>query len=137
MNLNRPGYLPAEPNRIIGAITQARSETNVVIVLPHWGREHASGPSAEQRKLAASWIQAGAQLVVGTGPHVVQPMEHVLGGSVAWSLGNLVFDGPGPAREWHRGALLEVTWNADTLRMVRARLIPVDIANDGTVTLSK
>jgi hypothetical protein len=124
----------ADQGRIMASITQARGAADVVIVLPHWGREHASGPSAVQHTLAASWMEAGANLVVGSGPHVVQPLEHGLSGSVAWSLGNLVFDGPGPTREWHRGALLEITWDADTMRMVRARLIPVDLANDGTVT---
>ncbi|WP_211325401.1 CapA family protein [Roseimicrobium gellanilyticum] len=130
-------FTTAEPERIIDAIAEARTQADVVIVLPHWGREHAPGPSAEQRALAASWMQAGANLVVGSGPHVVQPLEHLLGGSVAWSLGNLVFDGPGPSREWHRGALLEVTWDADTMRMVRARMIPVEIGNDGMVMLAQ
>ncbi|MEZ0276342.1 MAG: CapA family protein, partial [Roseimicrobium sp.] len=127
----------SDPNHVITSITQARSRADMVIVLPHWGREHAPGPSTEQRLLAASWVQAGADLVVGSGPHVVQPLEHVLGGSVAWSLGNLIFDGPGPSREWHRGALLEITWDADTMRMVRARMIPMDITNDGSASLAK
>jgi poly-gamma-glutamate capsule biosynthesis protein CapA/YwtB (metallophosphatase superfamily) len=130
-------FTTADPGRVITSITQTRSHADVVIVLPHWGREHTSAPSTEQRALAATWMKAGADLVVGSGPHVVQPLEHALCGSVAWSLGNLVFDGPGPTREWHRGALLEITWDADTMRMVRARMIPVDIANDGKVTLTR
>lgn len=125
----------SSPELVVESITQARKNTDLVIVLPHWGREHAPLPSDEQRALASSWLKAGADLVVGSGPHVVQPLEHGLLGTVAWSLGNLVFDGPGPSLEWQRGALLEVTWDADTLRMVRARLIPTECADDGVVKL--
>jgi poly-gamma-glutamate capsule biosynthesis protein CapA/YwtB (metallophosphatase superfamily) len=124
----------AASDAIVRAVAAARTKADLIVMMPHWGREHSQTPTAEQRALAATWLNAGAHLVVGTGPHVVQPLDHLWGGSVAWSLGNLVFDGPGPTREWSRGALLEVTWDVETLRMVRARLRPVQIAHDGTAT---
>lgn len=125
----------ASSEALVKAIAATRAKADLIVIMPHWGREHSQTPTDEQRALAAAWLDAGAHLVVGTGPHVVQPLEHLWGGSVAWSLGNLVFDGPGPTREWSRGALLEVTWDAETLRMIRARLRPVQIADDGTAGL--
>ncbi|WP_051946847.1 CapA family protein [Verrucomicrobium sp. BvORR106] len=125
----------ASSDALVKAIAATRAKADLIVIMPHWGREHSQTPTVEQRALAATWLNAGAHLVVGTGPHVVQPLEHLWGGSVAWSLGNLVFDGPGPTREWSRGAMLEVTWDAETLRMIRARLRPVQIANDGTAGL--
>lgn len=125
----------ASSEAMMKAIAATRGEADLIVVMPHWGREHSQTPATEQRALAARWLDAGAHLVAGTGPHVVQPLEYLRGGTVAWSLGNLVFDGPGPTREWSRGALLEVTWDAETMRMIRARLRPVQIADDGTATL--
>ncbi|MGV3663103.1 MAG: CapA family protein [Prosthecobacter sp.] len=96
-----------------------------VIALPHWGTEHRTSPSMRQRELAVRLMQAGVHLVAGSGPHALQPLEHLPGGSVAFSLGNTVFDGPGPDVEWDRGAVLEVTLEATTCRPVRMRMIEV------------
>lgn len=96
-----------------------------VIVLPHWGTEHQTIPSLRQRELAVKLMQAGAHLVAGSGPHALQPLEHLHAGSVAFSLGNTVFDGPGPDAEWERGAVLEVTLDAQTCRPVRMQMIEV------------
>ena len=70
-------------------------------------------------------MQGGVQLITGSGPHALQPLEHLYGGSVAFSLGNAVFDGPGPDAEWNRGAVLEITLEAKTCRAVRMRMIEV------------
>ena len=117
------------------AIAQASETADLVIVFPHWGEEHVAQPSAEQRAWAQDWLNAGARLIVGSGPHVVQRVEHFPFGSVAWSLGNLIFDGPGPDPEWNRGALLEVLMDADTGRLSRIWLRPVKISNDGFAEL--
>lgn len=127
----------ADPEAVLRSIMQAGELADLVIMLPHWGVEHSRGPTARQRQLAAEWLDAGAGFVIGTGPHVVQALEHFRQGSVAWSLGNLVFDGPGPTREWSRGALLELSLDASNLRLHRARLLPVDIANDGTAKFAE
>ena len=65
-------------------------------------------------------------MVIGSGPHAVQPLEWIDGVPVAWSLGNLVFDDPGPDAEWRRGALLELCLSpaGDILR-ARLREVPV------------
>jgi poly-gamma-glutamate synthesis protein (capsule biosynthesis protein) len=67
-----------------------------VIVFFHWGEEYSSTPNSVQRSLARISRSAGADFVIGSHPHVVQPLEierdsagNVIG-AVAYSLGNLV-----------------------------------------------
>jgi hypothetical protein len=100
-------------------------KADYVIALPHWGREHQTKPTVRQREVAVKLMQGGVHLVAGSGPHALQPLEHMYAGSVAFSLGNTVFDGPGPDAEWDRGAVLEVTLDAKTCRAVRIRMIEV------------
>ena len=105
-------------------IALARSLADVVIVLPHWGIEYQAEPSADQRTWAPAMVAAGADLVIGNHPHLVQPVETVaLGGVVAYALGNFVFD-QGPA-DTHYGAAFEAVFEGRTL--ARWRLLPVRI----------
>ena len=77
----------------------------------HFGVEYAPEPVFEQRLLAEAAIDAGAVLVIGSHPHVLQDVEEYGGGLIAYSLGNFVFDGfEGDA---NTTALLEVTLTAE------------------------
>jgi len=68
-----------------------------VLVYLHWGTEYAAQPSAEQRQQAHDLLEAGAAAVVGTHPHVVQPVEFYRGRPIVYSLGNFLFDQRGGA----------------------------------------
>ena len=96
------------------------------VVFAHWGLEHSRLPTAEQRTAALTFIEAGARMVIGSGPHAVQPLEWISGAPVAWSLGNLVFDDRGPDPEWRRGTLLEITLSPAG-GIVRCRLHEVPV----------
>ena len=67
-------------------------EPDVIMVFMHWGNEYQSYPSAQQKRLARFCIDKGASLVIGSHPHVIQPMEWSKNRNhlVAYSLGNLV-----------------------------------------------
>jgi poly-gamma-glutamate capsule biosynthesis protein CapA/YwtB (metallophosphatase superfamily) len=93
------------------AITKARSQANLVVCLVHWGIENSERVTDEQRELARWLIDRGADLVVGSHPHCVQPLDFYHGCPIAYSLGNLVFDGAPTVASWNRGALLEVGLN--------------------------
>jgi poly-gamma-glutamate synthesis protein (capsule biosynthesis protein) len=73
-----------------------RTETDCVIVFFHWGDEYVRKPNATQRLLAGFCHQRGVEIVAGSHPHVVQPIELIMDDdSVAravtvYSLGNLV-----------------------------------------------
>jgi poly-gamma-glutamate synthesis protein (capsule biosynthesis protein) len=64
----------------------------VVIVSVHWGDEFIDRPSFEQRRIAQEFVDAGATLVIGHHPHVVQGIEYSDGRLVAYSMGHFIFD---------------------------------------------
>lgn len=65
---------------------------DLVIPFMHWGWEHDTVSTARQRQLARFMIEAGADAVVGSHPHVVQEVELFQGKPIIYSLGNFVFD---------------------------------------------
>jgi hypothetical protein len=67
-----------------------------VLVYLHWGTEYAAQPTENQRRQARMLIDCGAAAVVGAHPHVVQTMEYYRGRPILYSLGNFLFDQPGP-----------------------------------------
>ena len=81
--------------QVIEDIQRAEEMADVVIVCPHWGTEYMTSPSSYQEEFALQMVQAGADLIVGTHPHVVQPVDWVESenGNKAlcyYSLGNYV-----------------------------------------------
>jgi poly-gamma-glutamate capsule biosynthesis protein CapA/YwtB (metallophosphatase superfamily) len=87
-----PGTAPALPELIVADVTRARRAADVVVVWFHWGEERETQPNAGQQELAAAAFNAGAAVVLGAHPHVLQPITRPgRGRLVAWSLGNFVF----------------------------------------------
>ena len=111
------------------AIAKARSHANLVICLVHWGIENRDRITDEQRDLARWLIDRGVDLVVGSHTHCVQSIDFYHGRPIAYSLGNLVFDGAPTVAAWNRGALLEVGLN-ERAKISSVSLIPV-ILEDG------
>ena len=111
------------------AIVDARSHANFVICLVHWGVENRQNITDEQRELARWLIDHGVDLVVGAHPHRVQSLDFYHGCPIAYSLGNLVFDGAPTVESWNRGALLQVGLD-EKAQASSASLIPV-VLEDG------
>ena len=85
----------SEKRRIQERIAEARALADIVVVCPHWGCEYLYEPIRSQREWAAFFAQCGVDLVIGTHPHVVQPMETVTRADgkpmlVYYSLGNFI-----------------------------------------------
>ena len=76
---------------MVDDIRRARRTADVVVVYFHWGEELAGTPDTRQRSFAATALAAGATVVLGAHPHVLQPVERTRRRLVAWSLGNFVF----------------------------------------------
>ncbi len=120
---SRPGVAWADPETVTAAVDAAHASADLVVVMLHFGEEYAPNPNANQRELAYAAIDAGATLVIGTHPHVLQEVEEYGGGLIAYSLGNFVFDGfEGDA---NTTALLEVTLTADGV--ADWELIPAEV----------
>jgi poly-gamma-glutamate synthesis protein (capsule biosynthesis protein) len=86
-----PGTAWATPGSVVEAVRRARRQADVVVATFHWGIEKAPFESAEQRTLAETAVSAGAHLVIGAHPHVLQPVRREGAALVAYSLGNFVF----------------------------------------------
>ncbi|HTQ08654.1 MAG TPA: CapA family protein [Fimbriimonadaceae bacterium] len=93
-----PGIVYYDRAAIAAAVTRARSEADVVVVFAHWGIEGDPRPSARQREEASEIARAGADLILGAHPHVLQPVERIGHTVVAYSMGNFVFDPPNSAQ---------------------------------------
>ncbi|MCA9693688.1 MAG: CapA family protein [Nannocystaceae bacterium] len=73
-------------------LTAARADHDALIVVVHWGDEYADAPARVQRNEAHALIDAGADMVIGHHPHVLQGIERHGEGLVAYSLGNFLFE---------------------------------------------
>ena len=81
--------------QVIEDIKSAEKVADMVIVCPHWGTEYETTPSSYQKNFALQMTEAGADVIIGTHPHVVQPVELIeaANGNTAlcyYSLGNYV-----------------------------------------------
>jgi poly-gamma-glutamate synthesis protein (capsule biosynthesis protein) len=101
------------------AISSAAARGELVVVSIHWGGEYQAAPGARQRALARAFVEAGADVVVGHGPHTLQRVTWIEDRLVAYSLGNFLFDQPYPV-DCRWGAALRVTWRAGRIRQVEA-----------------
>jgi poly-gamma-glutamate synthesis protein (capsule biosynthesis protein) len=87
------GLAPATVASITSAVKGARKQADIVVVYVHWGTELRTLPNVKQRGLAKAALVAGADVVLGAHPHVLQPIATYSSGRlVAYSLGNFVFD---------------------------------------------
>lgn len=89
---NHAGTTFMDIGEMTKAIAEARQKADLVIVSMHSGVEYADEPTTTQTNFARAAIDAGADLVVGHHPHVVQTMEKYKGKFIFYSLGNFVFD---------------------------------------------
>ena len=81
-------------NRIISSINDLREQgAQLIIAYYHWGTESSSTPDAYQRSLARLTIDNGADLVLGSHPHVLQGIEVYKGKNIVYSLANFCFGG--------------------------------------------
>ena len=114
-----PGTAWASPGAVAKAVRAARRRADVVVATFHWGIEKATFESAEQRALAQTAAAAGAQLVIGAHPHVLQPIRREGAAVVAYSLGNFVFGAGSPGTS--STGILEAHLTADGVAAARWR----------------
>ncbi len=82
----------ADVGRMKRDIRTLAKRVDYVVVGYHWGIEHEHYPIAQQTKEARAAVDAGADLVIGHHPHVLQGVEVYKRGIIFYSLGDLVFD---------------------------------------------
>jgi hypothetical protein len=108
-----------DPDRATLAVQQAAGRAHGVIILVHWGYEYQARVDPAQERIAETLVAAGADLVVGHHPHVVQGTRITPeGGFIAYSLGNFVFDQF--ERNTRQGLALRVFFDDGGLAAVQA-----------------
>jgi poly-gamma-glutamate synthesis protein (capsule biosynthesis protein) len=119
------GYYDDPSSQPADDVRRVRPLVDVVAVYAHWGLEDEPRPLGDQRRIGRALIDAGADLVVGTHAHVLQPTEWYRGRLIAYGLGNFAFSGMSDTDAHRRGAILEVDVSRSGLvghRMVDTRL---------------
>ncbi len=113
----RAGTALMDSQRMIAAVKAARQSADFVIVSMHSGVEYAGAPNRRQQDFAHAAIEAGAELVIGHHPHVVQPVEVYKGKYILYSLGNFVFDQMW-SRQTRQGMVAVMTINRDGVQSI-------------------
>jgi len=127
---------PLDPAAAVQAIRSSHATGAMVIVSIHWGNEYQGGADERQKALAGQFAAAGAVLVWGHHPHVLQPAEWLENGGgitlVLYSLGNALFDQPGLA-DTRRSALVRVEFDQDGIHSVHASPFVIDVTHSRVV----
>ena len=79
-----------EEQQVISDLEAAEEQADFTVVCPHWGIEYQLEETAEQQRWAKLMVEHGADLIIGTHPHVIEPYEEVDGVPVYYSLGNFI-----------------------------------------------
>ncbi len=111
----------------VAAVRAADAVADHVVVAIHWGAELADCPNADQRHLATLLVDAGADVIAGHHPHVLQGVQPLRDGLVAYSLGNFVwYHNRAPSR--YTGVL---TVELPLLDQPSWSFLPAEIGSDG------
>lgn len=109
--------------KIIGQVRAEAESGRIVIIYTHWGDEYVSA-SSNSRELAHSFIDVGAEIVIGSHPHVIQEHELYKGKHIYYSLGNFVFD-QYFTEEVRTGLLLKIVFSkigVDSIEEIKTHL---------------
>jgi len=119
-------YSQCNKKKIISEINKVKKKVDYIIISLHWGDEYINLPSTSQISFAHDIIDAGADIILGHHPHVLQPVERYKGGIIAYSLGNFVSDMCSEITT--KSMILKIIFNQNQTNKVE--LIPVYISRD-------
>jgi poly-gamma-glutamate synthesis protein (capsule biosynthesis protein) len=122
---NRPGTAPGETRYITADVKEACRLADLVVVSFHWSSELLKERKAYQATLAKAAINAGAHLVIGHHPHVIQGVEVYKHGLIAYSLGNFIF--ASYSKRVQDGLILQVRLTPSGIKS--AAFYPININN--------
>jgi poly-gamma-glutamate capsule biosynthesis protein CapA/YwtB (metallophosphatase superfamily) len=113
-------------DRLRSGVRALRLQASYIVVAMHAGDEYTSEPRAAQVQFARAAIDAGADVVIGSHPHWLQPVERYRGGLIFYSLGNFVFD-LDSSPETREGAA--VRFSIGPGDALNAEVFPIEIEN--------
>jgi poly-gamma-glutamate synthesis protein (capsule biosynthesis protein) len=107
----------------MASVRKAAATGATVVVLAHGGAEYVQTPSAAARRLYARFVDAGAALIAGSHPHLLQGCEARSGSLIAYSLGNFLFTGEAEPPEAWKSAVLDFLFYRGKVRGLMIRPI--------------
>lgn len=122
----RPGIL-FDGDLALEAVKNMASSSSFDILMIHGGVEWTSVPTESQRNLYRTYLDAGADIILGSHPHVLQGMEEWEGKLIAYSLGNFIFPGMGSMKFAEESMILSVGIYNNKIKYIKP--IPVNIDN--------
>lgn len=104
-----------DPDKIMSDISTLRPNVDVLVLVLHWGEEYRLQPTEQQKELAQKFLEAGADVILGSHPHVIEPMEvkQIDGKNkfVIYSMGNFISAQNGIER--NSGLVLKLKFRKD------------------------
>ena len=116
-----PGTAPLVEDVLREDVERLREEVDLVVVMPHWGREYLAEPEPDQVELAHAAVDAGADLVVGGHAHWPKGIEMHEGAPIFYGVGNFLLD-QSWSEETSTGIFAEITLYED--RIVQVEPVP-------------
>ena len=122
---SRPGAAPLNITQVVSDIKAAKAAgADVVIVMPHWGKEYTAAVSSTQRHQAQAMVDAGADLILGSHSHWaggISLAKSVNGEAfIDYSLGDLIFDLNNDERT-QEAVIVDLTFSGSKLLAVKLR----------------
>ena len=125
-------YNTIDEEALLAGIRSLKEQgAELVIYAPHWGRENSFRPNEDQIRLGHAAIDAGADIVYGAHPHVLQPIEEYGDGVIYYSLGNFSFGGNMYPKDYDTALIQqEIIRLADgTVRLGQRTIVPCNISS--------
>ncbi|WP_405267682.1 CapA family protein [Methanobrevibacter sp.] len=110
-NGSNPGYSAYDSEDAQKQIAE-NNDSDLIIAYLHFGNEYSNSPNEDQVKIAHELIDYGADVVIGSHPHVTQGIEMYNGKPIFYSLGNFIFDQSNPAT--HSAYFVKIDLVGDT-----------------------
>ena len=122
----QPGlFTTYDDTRLVERIRESKEECDFLTVYVHWGIEREEYPEEYQNVIAKHCVEAGADVIIGAHPHVLQGIEFIEGKPIFYSLGNYIFNNSTP-----KTMLVKVLIKSDDT--VEYSLIPAFATNGQT-----
>lgn len=123
--IDTPGILLSSDPNLADIIKNAKAKCDVLIVSFHWGEEYKLIHNKRQETLAHIAIDSGADMIIGTHPHVMEDIEKYNGKTIIYSLGNFIFD-QYTSKDTMRGMLFSATYDGKNLVETKERIITLN-----------
>ncbi len=125
-----PKFHNYDARRIRKDIARLKSHVDLVVLSLHWGWEYSMTETDNQRRDAHSFVDAGADLIIGHHPHVSRVVEEYKDGLIAYSLGDFSFDKSTPFKAYRNRRRFFLTVKIEGGKRTGYELLPVN-ADDG------